>query len=391
MRSLPDGLNPATLLQHFAEEEKILGAVSPPIFQTSTFAFESVHDLQSAMVENPQGPPHHYSRVGNPGLDAASNKIAMMEGTERCVLLGSGMGAIAIAILSNASAGSHIVCVDTCYGPLRAMLIEYMSRLGVTHTFVEGSCPDEVLEAIRPETTLVYLESPSTGVFRLQDLETIGRVCRERGVTTAIDNTYATPVFQQPMRFGIDLVVHSCSKYLGGHSDITAGAICSSRERIDRIVRQDVNFLGSILHPFQAWLLLRGMRTVRLRLRAHEDAANAIAAKLENHPSVDRVHHVGSKTYRQNDLFRKQMTGSGGLFSFEPKNQDPEAVRRFCGALKLFQIGVSWGGFESLVVALHFKPMDYPEARWVIRLYVGLEDPGDLMRDIEQAFQESGL
>jgi cystathionine beta-lyase len=377
-----------TLLAHYGEEETVKGAVISPIFQNSTFVFNTSDELLKAMSQAPAGPPYHYSRVGNPTVEIAEKKIAKLEGTDGCRVFGSGMAAITVAIMSCVEAGAHVVLVDTCYGPTKALLRDYLARFGVTLTLVSGTCTEEILDAIQPNTKLVFLESPSSLLFRLQDVETITKACREKGISTAIDNTYCTPLYFQPARLGVDLVCHSATKYLAGHSDITAGAVCGSKERIDRITRNELSLFGSVLHPFSAWLLTRGLRTLKVRLRQHEETANEIASWLQERPEVTRVHHIGLPSHPQYELFRRTMKGSTGLFSFEPKVQDGERVKAFADRLKLFGRGVSWGGFESLVIALPVHPIDYRESRWIVRLFCGLEDAEDLIRDIEEALVE---
>ncbi|HVL40110.1 MAG TPA: PLP-dependent aspartate aminotransferase family protein [Fimbriimonadaceae bacterium] len=386
-----DPLKPDTLLQHYGEEEKLHGAVIPPIFQNSLFVFPTYDEFLEAYHKTPQGPPYHYSRLGNPTLDLVERKLAKLEGAEAAKVFGGGMGAIFVAIMSCVESGAHVVAADTCYSPVRVLLAEYLARFGVRATFVDGRCHEDVLDAVTPETKLIYLESPSSFVFRLQDLETIARGAREKGVPTVVDNTWATPLFQNPLALGIDLVVHSGTKYLSGHSDVTAGVVCGSQERIDRMVRNEINYCGNLLSPFGAWLLLRGLRTLKVRLKAHEAAANELAGWLEDRPEVERVFHLGLPTHPQRGLFRKQMRGSSGLFSFQPKDQSPEKIKRFVDSLELFGIGVSWGGFESLVMPMEVKPMDWPEARYLVRFHVGLEDVDDLKVDVERAFAKSGL
>lgn len=380
-----DDLGFDTLLAHFAEDKKIEGAVVPPIFQNSLFLFDETDALLNNMATNPSGPPHHYSRISNPTLDVAEQKIAKLEGVEACKVTGSGMAALTNAILSCVESGSHVVAVDTCYGPVKSLLSNYLANWGVTVTYVDGVCTDEVLDALKPETTMVYLESPSSILFRLQDVPAIAKETRARGISTVFDNTYNTPLHMNPASMGIDLVCHSATKYLGGHSDITAGAICGSRERIDGIIRREISLLGNVLAPFPAWLLTRGMRTLGVRVKRHEATANTLAAWLEDRPEIDRVHHIGLPSYPQRELYLRMLKGSTGLFSFEPKEQDEKRVKAFCDRLKLFGRGISWGGFESLVVPIHAKPIHYSEKRWVIRLFCGLENPEDLIRDIEQA------
>jgi len=382
---LNDELGLNTHLAHLGEDEKIKGAVVPPIFQNSLFLFDQTEDLLDCIGRMNKGLPYHYSRICNPTVELAQKKIAQLEGTDDCLLTGSGMAAITVAVMSCVKAGAHVIAVETAYKPLRTFLSDVLPRFGVTHTLVDGRCPEEVLDAIRPETTLIYLETPSSAMFRLQDLETISKVAREKGITTMIDSTYASGVLMNPHRLGVDIVVHSATKYMGGHSDLTAGAICASQERIDHMLLDGIQHFGSTLHPFSAFLLTRGLRTLTLRMKRHQETANTIAAWLEDRPEVEVVHHLGLPSFAQRDLFRRQFNGAGGLFSFEPKSQDREKVVAFCDALKLFGRGVSWGGFESLVIPLAVAPSDYAEPRWCIRLYCGIEEPQDLLRDLEAA------
>ena len=374
-----------TLLQHYGEEEKLHGAVTPPIFQNSLFVFDTVEELWDSMAKGSDGGHHTYSRVSNPTVEIAEKKIAKLEGTDACKVTGSGMAALSIAIMSCVKQGSHVVAVDTGYGPVKTLLTDYLNKFGVTHTFVDGSEVDEVVAALRPETTAIYLESPSSLVFRLQDMGAIAAIAKERGISTICDNTYNTPIHMRPHEIGIDLVCHSATKYFGGHSDMTAGAVCGTKERIDRIVRDEISLLGSILHPFQSWLLNRSIRTLELRLKRHEQTANTVAAWLEARPEIAQVNHISLPSFPQRELYLKMMSGSGGLFSFEPKVQDPEKVKGFVNSLKLFQRGVSWGGFESLALAMPVSPLAYDGMRWIIRLFTGLEDPKDILADLEQA------
>lgn len=375
-----------TQIAHFAEETTGDGRpVIPPIFQNSLFVYEKMEDLIDNMVNNPIGPPHVYSRVSNPTLDLVEQKLANLEGGEMAKVFTSGITAISMAILSVVSQGAHVVCVDGCYGPVRTLLTDYLTRFGVTSTFVDGRDTDAIFDAVQPNTKLIYLESPTSLTFRLQDLPEVGRRARELGVLTMIDNTYNTALHLRPMDFGIDVVCHSCTKYYAGHSDLTAGVVIGSKEFITNLMKNEVMHMGALLGPFQAWLLTRGTRTVGVRLRQHQETANTVAAWLESQPEIKVVHHLGLDSYPQKDLFKKMMKGSGGLFSFEPVTQDRAKIMAFCNALKLFGRGISWGGFESLVVASHVCPLEQSEPTWLIRLYTGLEDAEDLQQDIENA------
>lgn len=376
-----------TRLQHFAEEEKLHHAVTPPIFHTSLFVYANYEEFSKAMTETPGGPPFHYSRVGNPTVDIVEKKIAMLENCEAAKVFSSGMAAISCAVMSCIEQGSHIVAVDTCYGVSRFMFDSYLPKLGVTTTYVDGLTPESVMDALRPETSLVYLESPSSILFRLQDIEAITRGCREKGVPTLFDNSYSSPILQTPTDFGVDIVVHSATKYLAGHSDVTAGVVASSSERIDKLIRNEVQIFGSLIAPFPAWLMLRGMRTLPVRIRHHQESGNVVASWLEQHKKVEKVFHPGLPSFDQRALFCKQMRGSGGLLTFMPKNQDKAAVIRFVEELKIFQIGVSWGGFESLAVPICMKPLGWEKEAFVVRLYCGLEDPKDLIGALDKAFE----
>jgi cystathionine beta-lyase len=391
--SIPPELGLGTLLSHWAEDSFIEGAVAPPIFQNSIFAFERMEDLLSSISKVTDGPPHFYSRIGNPTVNLAEAKLAKLEGTDAAKVFGSGMAAISAAVLNTVKAGDHVIAPDTVYGPVRSLLTGYLQRFGISVTYVVGTSVEEILDAIRPETTLIYLESPTSLLFRLMDIPAITTEARSRGITTIFDNSYSTPVFLKPAALGVDLVCHSVTKYLAGHSDITAGVVCGSQDRINDLVKNEVNLLGGILHPFPSWLLIRGLRTLKVRMKQHEQSANEIAAWLEARPEVERVHHISLDSFPQLDLYQSMFRGSTGLFAIEPKVQDRARIFAFADDLKLFAKAISWGGYESLVVALPVKPMDFDETRWIVRFSIGLEEPedliADLQRSIEKHFRES--
>lgn len=387
MTGMPDP-SPETIIQHFAEEEHVKGAVVPPIFQNSLFVFESADEFEKSFdpISNPG--KYNYSRTANPTLDIVERKLARLEHCDECKVFGSGMAAISAAILSCVESGAHVVCIDTAYGPTQQFLRDYLPRFGVQTTFVEGLTPDEIFDACRPETKLIYLESPGSIIFRIQDLEAIARFAKGRGIKTAIDNSYSTPLYQTPADFGIDIVVHTATKYLNGHSDVVSGVICCATPHMEKIRSGELPLLGGILGPFPAWLLLRGLRTLKVRLQAHQAAADQVAAYLLAHSKVEHVFHVGLPDHPQRELIAKQMRGYGGLLTFQPKCQDKEALKRFAERLRVYQMGVSWGGFESLCVPLPFKTLSWPEERWLVRLFCGLESPEDLIADLDQAFRD---
>lgn len=376
-----------TWIQHLGEEEKIKGAVVPPLFQNSLFVFDTYQEFTGSFERVVSGDTDAviYARHGTPSMVPLEQKLAALEGVDFAKVFAGGMAAITAAIFACVEAGSHVVCLDTCYGPTRRFLGEYLQRYNVTTTFVDGLTPESVIDAIRPETTLVYLESPGTFLFRLQDLEAISTVCKERGITTMIDNSYPTPIFQNPARFGIDVILHSATKYLAGHSDLTAGVVAGSKTFMERLIRQEIDLIGGLVAPFPAWLLLRGIRTLSLRMKHAHAQGNTMAAFLREQTWVERVYHAGFEDFPQKDLRDKQMTGTSSLISFEPKNQSDEWLENFLNSLDVFQMGVSWGGHESLAVGFPYQPMDWESPRKLIRLYCGLEDAVDLCEDLSQA------
>ncbi len=377
-------MHDATLLQHLGEEEKIKGAVSPPVFLNSLFVFDNLDDFVNPNRKL-DGPEFYYTRVGNPSLTIVEKKIAALEKTDKAKVFGSGMAAITAAILACVEQGSHIVCVDTSYGPTREFLAVYLPKFGVTTTFVSGLDTDELIAAIRPETTLVILESPGSLIFRLQDFRAITTYCREKGIKTMTDNSYAAGVFQKPAELGVDIVCQTATKYLAGHSDLVAGVVAGSEEFIDTMTMREIQWLGSLLMPFGAWMLMRGMRTLKVRMKHAEEQGNAMCAWLKSQPWVDRVFHVGDPDFPQKALRDAQMTGSNSLLSFAPKDQSDEWTRAFIQGLEVFQLGVSWGGFESLSVPLDIEAIGYDGPKRVIRLYVGLEELEDLTADLANA------
>ena len=375
-----------TICQHLGEDYR-WGSVVPPIFQTSLFVFDTVDALQKRIMDNDYSLPdsqYVYTRDSNPSTAITEQKIAALEGTEKCRLVGSGMAAISAAILACTQAGGHVIATNASYMPTKSLLETFLSRFGIETTFVDGRDLDKVCEAIKPNTTLIYMESPGTFMFHIQDIRVIVKIAKEHGLSTVIDNSYCSPIFQQPAKLGVDYVVHSATKYLGGHSDIIAGAICGSNERMAKLIPAEGMLLGAVLDPFAAWLMMRSMRTLPLRMERHQASAMQIANWLKSHPMVEDVFYPGLPTHEGYDLHRSQATGASGLLSFRPTfADDRDSVCRFAQSLRLFQIGISWGGHESLVA-----PILAAETgdRWIIRLSIGLEGADDLQKDLQNAF-----
>ncbi|GHV32484.1 cystathionine gamma-synthase [Spirochaetia bacterium] len=379
--------NLSYILHHLNEDALPHGAVSPPIYQTSIFCFPSYEEFRDAINDE----VHHslYTRGNNPTIQLAEEKLAALEGGERSKLVSSGVSAISHAIMAFVKSGDHVVCVEDSYSWTKVLLEKYLTRFGVEVTFVEGTDSDAVFAAVRPATRVIYLESPTTFTFKLQDLPAIAAFARQKGIKTITDNTWATPIFCNPIIFGIDLVVHSGSKYFGGSSDIIAGVIVGSAADIDLIQKQEFLQLGTVPDPMMAWLLMRGLRTLHIRMKAHYASSLAAAAYLEKHPKIESVLYPMLPSYQQLDLARKLFSGGSGLFSFKLKVNKLESVIKFTNALRLFKRAVSWGGYESLVfpaAVKYLKEADVPPDRLgLIRIHVGLEEPADLIADLEQA------
>ncbi len=380
--------HPQTILAH--DSSYPFGAVVPPIYQTSLFTFESFEQMESAFVDSDS---HHlYSRGNNPSVEVFEQKMAELERGEQARAFSSGMAAISTAILAQTQTGSRVVCVEGCYPDAFKFLTQLAPRYGIEVEFVDGRDLDAIARAL-PGASLLYLESPSSLLFHLQDLSAVAALAKEHGVFTIIDNSWATPIFQRPLEYGIDMVLHSASKYIGGHSDTVAGVLVGRSADIKRINALEYTVLGGKLAPFEAWLLLRGLRTLPLRMAAHQKSALEFASRLEAHALVARVNYPGLKSFAQRDLAAR-LDGTSGLLSFEIK-ADTDAIKRFINRLEYFKLGVSWGGFESLVfpAVLGFQRRDSlnPFVRFdvpknLIRLSIGLEHPEDLWADLEAGF-----
>jgi len=377
-----------TLCMHAGEDPtRYAGAVVPPIYQNSLFTSPDAETFVQRYALYPEA--YDYTRVANPTTDILEAKLAALERTEAARCFGSGMAAVAAAILHGVKAGDHVIAVDSIYGPTRNFLSHYLARFDIATTYVPGTDPQQFADALQPNTRLIYLESPSSVVFRLQDLAAVAALAKAHGVMTVVDNSWASPFFQNPTDLGIDLVLHSATKYLGGHSDIVAGVIMGPKAHLTGLKEQEGCLLGGILDPFAAWLMLRGLRTLPLRMERHQANGLAVARFLEDHPQVARVRYPGLPSHPQYDLGRRQMRGYSGLLSFELKDGGQTAAFAFVNRLRYFGIGVSWGGYESLAIPFSFPPDDDPGGpiRWGARLHVGLETLDDLLEDLDTALK----
>jgi len=359
-------------------------AAVPPVFQTSLFTFGSFAEMAEVYAGRSQR--LIYSRGDNPTVMEFERLVAALEGAQAARAFSSGMGAIAATVLAFVEAGERIVTVRHVYSDAYRLFELLLARLGIKVDYVDGSDPEAVAAAL-PDAKLLYLESPSSMVFELQNIGLLARLARERGIVTAIDNSWATPLYQRPIVHGVDLVIHAASKYLGGHSDTVAGVVAGSAEHIARINAQTYPYLGAKLSPVEAWLLIRGLRTLSLRLPRHMRSGLALAERLKGHPDVERVMHPAYS----NHPGKATLTGYSGLFSFEVT--EAVDVPRFVDALRLFRLGVSWGGPESLVVPA-LAPLQLAKANCfarfgvsprTIRVHAGLDDADALWDDLQDA------
>lgn len=381
-----------TQLIHADRHLNATSAVAPPIFQTATFRAESAEHFTHLAEE--QRPPEFYTRYGNPTVQQAESVLATLEGAETALLMASGMGAVSAAVLSIVEKGSHVVAQTNHYGATVTLLKRVLPRFGVEVTQVDQRDCSAFERSVRPNTRLILVESPSNPVIGLTDLHAIGALGRSRGITTLVDSTFATPINQRPLDLGCDLVFHSATKYFGGHSDLMAGVVMGSKKLIDEVWNTHI-VLGAVPGPIDAWLLLRGLRTLALRVRQQNENAMALAEFLEGHPAVKRVHYPGLKSHPQHELARRQMTGFGGMLSFEPKG-GTEAADRFVERLRLGSHATSLGSVETLAVNaatnfMHYMTLEEAARLGIVpgllRISVGLEGKDDLIADFDQALR----
>ncbi len=378
-----------TLLTHDDRFER--DPVVPPLYQSSLFTFSTFEEMAGAFAGERKRPI--YSRGDNPTVQEFETKIAALEGAPAARAFSSGMGAISATVLAFAKSGDKIVCVNHVYGDTFRFFERMLPSLKIVVEYVDGSNTNGVVAALKG-ATLLYLENPTSMVFDLQDIEKITSAAREHRILSIIDNSWATPLFQQPLRHGIDIVVHSASKYLGGHSDTVAGVVAGSAQLIAEINSKTYPYLGAKLSPFEAWLLVRGLRTLPLRMKQHERHGLVLADRLKRHSDVIRVMHP----VYSNHPGRATLLGFSGLFSFEVSERIN--IAKFANSLGIFKMGVSWGGHESLVIPAAATLQQTPGINSMsqfgvsdrtVRIHVGLENVEDLWSDIELALHAARM
>ena len=388
-------LGPSTMAVHAGEpREKLAHSLTTPIVQTATYTFADTQELKDhfdGRIERVE-----YGRYGNPTQKVAEAKLAALEGADDCLLFSSGMAAMTTALFAMLSRGTHVVVTDDSYRRTRQFLNQTLHRYGIEVSTVPAGDYEALEDAIRPTTRVLLSESPTNPYNRVLDLERFAEIGRRHRVKTVIDGTFATPYNQRPLEWGVDLVMHSATKYLGGHNDLMAGAVLGSREIVDG-VRNLQGITGAVVSPFVAFLLVRGLKTFALRMERQNANAQAVAEFLAAHPRVAAVHYAGLASHPEHDVARKQMRGFGGVVSFEVRG-DLDAASRMVDACRIPYLAASLGGVESLIeqpAIMSFYELTSEERLEIgikdslIRYSVGIEDADDLIADLDQALDRA--
>jgi cystathionine beta-lyase/cystathionine gamma-synthase len=372
-----------TIAIHAGERpDRTCGAVSVPIYQTSTFAFEDVGKTRG----------YDYSRTANPTRKVLEDTLAQLEGGKAGFAFATGMAA-ETTVVHLLKAGDHIISADDVYGGTYRLFQDVMSELGLEVTFLRMNNRQAIERAIKPNTRMIWIETPSNPLLNITDVEMVVGIAKRRNVLTVIDNTFATPYFLRPIEYGVDLVVHSTTKYLNGHCDVVGGAVITTTDELTQRVQFLLNAMGTCASPFDCWLVLRGIQTLPLRMEKHEQNAIAVTSYLQRHKAVKRVFYPGIKSHPGHEIAKKQMKGFGGVVSFELK-EGLTAVNNFLGKLRVFEIAESLGGAASLAehpgtMSHASMPADFRTHIGIgdnlVRLSVGLENIDDLIEDLEQS------
>ncbi|WP_394204017.1 trans-sulfuration enzyme family protein [Shewanella waksmanii] len=382
----------ATQLVHAGHEKDPSGALVSPLYQSATFTFTSAEQGGRRFAGDEPG--YIYTRLGNPTTNELERKLAVLEGAEAAAATASGMAAVSTALLTHLSQGDHIVASHAVYGCTYSFLTEHLPRYGVEVTLVDCKDADAVKAAITSKTKVLFFETPVNPHLDVYDISALSAIARQQQVVTIVDNTFMTPLLQQPIKLGADMVIHSATKYLNGHGDVIAGMICGSEAVIEKAKYEVLKDFGGVLSPHDAWLILRGMKTLDVRLSRHCASAQRIAEYLQNHSQVEKVYYPGLNDHQGNSLVGKQMKQAGGVIAFELRCDLAGSIA-FVNQLKLWTIAVSLGDAESLIqhpASMTHSPYT-PEQRLaagisdnLLRISVGLEDSEDLIADLEQAF-----
>jgi len=382
------------IINELAEDrEQYFNAVAPPIIQTSNFTFKKVDDLTRAFEDEMSG--YLYSRGLNPTVEILRKKLAALDGAEDCLVFNSGAAAIFAGVLANVKAGDHIVSVHSPYTWAQRMFDVILPRFNVSTTYIDGTKIENWEQATKENTTLYYLESPNSWFFSLQDIRAVAALAKTKNITTLIDNSYSTPLQQNVIEMGMDMAMQTATKYISGHSDTLGGILSGSQTMIKKIFDSEYLNIGSGIQPFNAWLLIRGLRTLPVRLQRINQSTAVLIDYLKQHPKIESILFPFDPSFPQYELAKRQMKSAGGLVTFYMKVNSRSEIVRFCESLQHFLMAVSWGGHESLMMPkcagirdADFDPNN-PDHR-TVRMYVGLEEPAYLIADIDQALARIG-
>jgi len=373
------------------DSKKHLGSLAAPIFQTSTFIFETAEQGERRFAGEEEG--YIYSRLGNPTVKALEDRIAVLEGAEAGLAFASGMAAVSAILLALTKANDHIICSQGLYGCTFGLLKLMKEKYNITHDFCEMKTAEELEAIIKPETTCIYIETPINPTMKIIDLELVAAIAHKHGIPVVVDNTFSTPYLQRPLDHGCDIVLHSATKYICGHGDVIAGLAAGKQDLISQVAKSTLKDIGGILSPFDAWLLLRGLKTLPVRMDRHSENAERIFQMLKNEPMIERVYYPGDTEHPDYLIKEKQMKQGGGLISFEVKGTKADA-QRLLNELKLIKIAVSLGDAETLIqhpatmthaVVPEQSRLDMGITDQLVRLSVGLENWEDLWADLKRA------
>ncbi|WP_284140195.1 MULTISPECIES: methionine gamma-lyase [unclassified Virgibacillus] len=373
--------------------KEMLGSLTTPIFQTSTYTFDSAEQGERRFAGEESG--YIYSRLGNPTVTVLEERIAALEGGERGLAFSSGMAAVSAVLIALTKANDHVLCSAGLYGCTFGLLTMLQEKYGIEHDFSSMQTKEEIRKSIRPETVCIYVETPINPTMQLIDLQLVVEVAREYGIPVVVDNTFASPYLQRPIELGCDVVIHSATKYISGHGDVIAGLVVGKKEFLDSVAMTTQKDIGGVLSPFDAWLLLRGLKTLPIRMDRHCDNAMQIFNQLQQHPTIAAVYYPDDKNHAQYAIREKQMTRGGGVLSFEIKGTK-KAAQQLLNALSFVKIAVSLGDAETLIehpatmthaVVPEASRLDMGITDQLIRLSVGLEAWEDIWADLEQALR----
>ena len=380
------------IINQLAEEkDNYFNAAIPPIFSNSNFLFSNVKDMRNAMSAKSLQP--FYTRGSNPTTSIFEKKIAALEKTDKAIALSSGMAAISTAILSQVKSGEHIISVERPYTGTDRFMKEILPSLNIEVSFIDGCFPKNFKNKIKNNTKLIYLESPNSWSYKMQDLEIISQIARKNNIITIIDNSYCSPINCNPSEWGIDLIIHSATKYIGGHANAMGGVICGSNKLINSINNKEFKLMGSVLSPFNSWLFINGLRTLPIRMKYIAKSTPKIVDFLEKNKKVKKVIYPHSESFAQSELTNKYIKNPCGQFTIVLKTEKKSDIEKFCNNLNHFYMGASWGGHESLIFpeisrynndSEYYTKTDFLPHNY-IRFYIGLEDTDLLIEDLDKS------